>query len=39
MKTCNVYNKHLTLDKRIEIEKWIEEKKNFTKIEYLTIIN
>ena len=21
MKTCNVYNKHLTLDKRIEIEK------------------
>lgn len=27
MKTCNVYNKHLTLDKRIEIEKGIEEKK------------
>lgn len=32
MKTCNVYNKHLTLDKRIEIEKGIEEKKNFTQI-------
>jgi len=24
MKTCNVYNKHLTLDKRIEIEKGID---------------
>lgn len=32
MKTCNVYNKHLTLDKRIEIEKGIEQKKNFTQI-------
>lgn len=32
MKTCNVYNKHLTLDKRIEIEKGIEKKINFTQI-------
>lgn len=32
MKTCNVYNKYLTLDKRIEIEKGIEENKNFTQI-------
>lgn len=32
MKTCNVYNKHLTLDKRIQIEKGIEENNNFTQI-------
>ena len=30
--TSNVYQKHLTLDKRIKIEKDIEEKKNFTQI-------
>ena len=32
MNTSNVYQKHLTLDKRIKIEKGIEEKKNFTQI-------
>ena len=32
MKTSNVYQKHLTLDKRIKIEKGIEESKNFTQI-------
>lgn len=32
MKTSNVYQKHLTLDKRIKIEKGIEENKNFTQI-------
>ena len=30
--TSNVYQKHLTLDKRIKIEKGIEESKNFTQI-------
>ena len=30
--TSNVYKKHLTLDKRIKIEKGIDEKKNFTQI-------
>lgn len=32
MNTSNVYQKHLTLDKRIKIEKGIEENKNFTQI-------
>ena len=32
MKTSNMYQKHLTLDKRIKIEKGIEEGKNFSKI-------
>ena len=32
MNTSNVYQKHLTLDKRIKIEKGIDEKKNFTQI-------
>lgn len=32
MKTSNMYQKHLTLDKRIKIEKGIEEGKNFTQI-------
>ena len=32
MSTSNVYQKHLTIDKRKEIEKGIEEKKNFTEI-------
>ena len=32
MNTSNVYQKHLNLDKRIKIEKGIEEKKTFTKI-------
>ena len=32
MSTSNVYQKHLNLDKRIKIEKGIEEKKTFTKI-------
>ena len=32
MNTSNVYQKHLTLDKRIKIEKGIEERKNFTQI-------
>lgn len=32
MKTSNIYQKHLTLDKRIKIEKGIEENKNFTQI-------
>ena len=32
MNTSNVYQKHLTLDKRIKIEKGIEEEKNFTQI-------
>ena len=30
--TCNVYQKHLDLDKRIKIEKGIEEHLNFTQI-------
>ena len=30
--TCNVYNKHLNLSKRIKIEKGIENKWTFTKI-------
>lgn len=30
--TCNVYQKHLDLDKRIKIEKGIEESLNFTQI-------
>lgn len=32
MKTSDMYQKHLTLDKRIKIEKGIEEGKNFSKI-------
>src|SRR5574344_196852 len=32
METSNVYQKHLTLDKRIKIEKGIEESKNFSQI-------
>ena len=32
MNTSNTYQKHLTLDKRIKIEKGIDEKKNFTQI-------
>ena len=32
MNTSNMYQKHLTLDKRIKIEKGIEEKKYFTQI-------
>lgn len=32
MKTSNMYQKHLTLDKRIKIEKGIEEGKNFSEI-------
>lgn len=32
MKTSNMYQKHLTLEKRIKIEKGIEEGKNFAKI-------
>ena len=32
MNASNVYQKHLTLDKRIKIEKGIEENKNFTQI-------
>ena len=32
MKTSNMYQKHLTLDKRIKIEKGIEEGKNFNEI-------
>lgn len=32
MNTSNVYQKHLNLDKRIKIEKGIEERKTFTKI-------
>lgn len=32
MNTSNVYQKHLTLDKRIKIEKGIDERKNFTQI-------
>ena len=32
MKTSNMYQKYLTLDKRIKIEKGIEENKNFTQI-------
>ena len=32
MKTSNMYQKHLTLDKRMKIEKGIEEGKNFSKI-------
>lgn len=32
MKTSNIYQKHLTLNKRIKIEKGIEENKNFTQI-------
>lgn len=32
MNTSNVYQKHLTLDKRIKIEKDIESNKNFTQI-------
>ena len=32
MTTSNMYQKHLTLDKRIKIEKGIEESKNFTQI-------
>ncbi len=32
MNTSNVYQKHLDLDKRIKIEKGIEESKTFTKI-------
>ncbi len=32
MNTSNVYQKHLDLDKRIKIEKGIEERKTFTKI-------
>ena len=32
MNTSNVYQKHLTLDKRIIIEKGIEERKSFTQI-------
>ena len=30
--TCNVYQKHLDLDKRIKIQKGIEENLNFTQI-------
>ena len=30
--TCNVYQKHLDLNKRIKIEKGIEENLNFTQI-------
>lgn len=32
MNTSNVYQKHLTLDKRFKIEKGIDEKKSFTQI-------
>ena len=32
MKTSNMYQKHLTLDKRIKIEKGIEKGKNFSEI-------
>lgn len=32
MNTSNTYQKHLTLDKRIKIEKGIDERKNFTQI-------
>ena len=32
MNTSNIYQKHLTLDKRIKIEKGIEERKNFSQI-------
>ena len=30
--TCNVYQKHLDLNKRIKIEKGIEENLNFSQI-------
>lgn len=32
MKTGNIHQKHITLDKRIKIEKEIEEGKNFSEI-------
>lgn len=32
MKASNMYQKHLTLDKRIKNEKGIEEGKNFSEI-------
>ena len=33
IKTSKVYNKHLTPDKRIKIEKATEENKNFAQID------